>query len=177
MNSQNWHIILNGGNSVYFKSCFILEYISVQPVFLVRLLGLFTVHCEPPVSEYVLNSCNNFYLKTSLYHFRSQAIQDGHPDSSSQAPVNPIYVQPTIDWGQYISSRGAKGCGTWTGTSCRSEAQKNAHHGKKMFCCFTCRFQEMQILIHFSLYQMMTQMTAPVVAPKWMWRLQIRRPQ
>ena len=64
--------------------------------------------------------------------------------------------------------RGAKGGGTQTGTLCRSEAQKDAHHGKKMSCCFTCRLQEMQILIHFSLYQMMTQMTAPVVAPRWM---------
>ena len=73
--------------------------------------------------------------------------------------------------------RGAKGHETQTGTSCRSEAQKNAHHGKKMSCCSTCRLQEMQILIHFSLSQMMTQMTAPVVALGWMWRLQIRRPQ
>ena len=122
LNSQNRYIILNGGNSVYFKSCFILEYISVQPVFLVRLLGLFTcfflscvilfiyIWCEAPVSEYVLNSCNNFYLKTSLYHFRPQAIQDSHPDSSSQAPVNAIYIQLAIYWGQYILS---KGCQRW----------------------------------------------------------------
>ena len=55
-----------------------------------------------------------------------------------------------------------RGGGTQTGTSCRSEAQKNTHHGKKMSCFFTCRLQEMQILIHFSLNQMMTQTTAPV---------------
>ena len=56
--------------------------------------------------------------------------------------------------------RGAKGGNhssvTQTGMLCKSEAQKNAHHGKKMSCGFTCRLQEMQILIHFSMYQMMT---------------------
>ena len=122
MNSQDWYIILNRGNSVCFKSYFILEYTSVQPVyisskivgtvhlFLSQLCNFVYIWCEAPVSEYVLNSCNNFYLKTSLYHFRPQAIQDSHLDSSSQAPANAIYVQPAIDWGQYISS---KGCQRW----------------------------------------------------------------
>ena len=142
-------------------------------MFLSQLCNFVYIWCEAPVSEYVLNSCNNFYLKTSLYHFRPQAIQDSHPDSSSQAPANNL----PLTGASTSCQRGAKGRGTRTGTSCRSEAQKNAHHSKKMSCCFTCRLQEMQILIHFSLYQMMTQMTTPVVAPRWMWRLQIRRPQ
>ena len=77
-------------------------------LFLSQLCNFIYIWCEAPVSEYVLNSCNNFYLKTSLYHFRPQAIQDSHPDSSSQAPANAIYVQPTIDWGQYILSKGCQ---------------------------------------------------------------------
>ena len=120
MNSQNWYIILNGGNSVYFKSCFILEYISVQPVFLVRLLGLFTcffLSCvilftsgvKPQSVNMFLIHAIIFYLKTSLCYFRP-AFQDSHPNSSSQASANAIYIQPAIDWGQYISS---KGCQMW----------------------------------------------------------------
>ena len=149
-------------------------------LFLSGLCSFIYIWCETPVSEYVLNSCIKFYLKTPLCHFRSRAIQYSHPDSSFHASANAIYIQPAIDWGSTSCQRGAKGGnhsgGIQTGTSCRSEAQKNTHHGKKMSCCFTCRLQEMQILIHFSLYQMMTQMTAPVVAPRWTWRLQIRRP-